>query len=124
MRTFALLSGALILSASSARATAQDQERLLLNGRELRMQSTPLAPLLERREDLERAFPFMGSGCWRGYVGTWHIEGEQLYLVSLERESDPDLGAAGREEVPLSALFGEMALPCRRHGSPGPSESL
>jgi len=98
-------------------ATAQTPEKLHVNGRVFSMQSTPLAPLLERREDLEKVFESLSSGCWRGYVGTWHVEGDRLYLASLEREIyDPKLDRGKHsgyvvKEVPLSVLFGRAKAP-------------
>ncbi len=96
----------LVLAAETASATAQAPERIHVNGRVLLMYSTPLAPLLERREDLESVFEPLSTGCWRGYIGTWHVEGDRLYLVSLERsEYDREKEEDVVKVVPLSVLF-------------------
>jgi len=122
MRTPALtlVLALLLWPAARAWATAQEPERLVLDGQVLFIQSTPLAPLVEAREDLEQVFEVLSTGCWRGYVGTWHIEGDRLYLVSLDREDyDPDLEVEGSDEpggsvwekIPLSVLFGDVQPP-------------
>lgn len=62
--------------------TAQIAERLIYKNEELNMCVTPLGSyfsLTGKRPDFE-------SNCtalWRGYVGTWEITGDRLYLVSL-----------------------------------------
>ena len=108
----------LAVLAPPAGATGQTPERLLLNGRVLALYATPLAPLLHDREDLEKVFESWSTGCWRGYVGTWHIEGDRLLLVSLGRDAgdsedgeDPVWGGPVLEGIPLSTVFGDVEGP-------------
>jgi hypothetical protein len=62
--------------------TAQIGERLIYDGREVSMCSEPLGDYFAfggRNPEFE-------SNCtalWRGYVGTWEIVGDRLYIVSL-----------------------------------------
>ena len=92
-----------VLPAPLAFGTAQRSEVLHINGRVVSLLTTPLdpviGPLLERRKDLREHFRAPDSGLWRGYVGTWHIEGDRLYLVSLSN------GADKPKSIPLSTLL-------------------
>ena len=62
--------------------TEQIGERLIYDGREVSMCSEPLGGFFAfggRNPEFE-------SNCtalWRGYVGTWEIVGDRLYIVSL-----------------------------------------
>lgn len=42
------------------------------------------------------------TACWRGYVGTWEIEGDRLYLVKFWGNRQ---GPTGLEQVGLADLF-------------------
>jgi len=93
--------------------TAQCSEYLLLRGERLSLCTQPLAPYLETGGNpikLDAA----STACWRGYVGTWAIEGglkgaleggfegDRLYLVKLKGTSRTE---AGWLERSLADLF-------------------
>lgn len=62
--------------------TAQIGERLIYDGREVSMCSEPLGEFFA----LGGRKPEFESNCtalWRGYVGTWEIVGDRLYIVGL-----------------------------------------
>jgi hypothetical protein len=62
--------------------TAQVSEKLIYKGQELNLCAEPLHTYLETiRGDLK--FVAHSSANWRGYVGTWCIEDERLYLAKL-----------------------------------------
>ena len=63
--------------------TAQASELLIHQGQKLRLFETPLDDYLTSSG---RHIEFEGtsSGLWRGYVGTWEIINDRLYLVALE----------------------------------------
>jgi hypothetical protein len=63
--------------------TAQIGEKLICEGREVRMCTEPLADYFT----LGGHRPEFESNCtalWRGYVGTWEVVNDRLYLVGLE----------------------------------------
>jgi len=72
--------------------TAQVSEKLIYKGQELNLCAEPLNTYLETiRGDLK--FVAHSSANWRGYVGTWCIEDERLYLAKLSgtvREGESD----------------------------------
>jgi hypothetical protein len=78
--------------------TAQFTETLFINGQPASMMSTPLGDYFE----LTGHTPPFQSNCtalWRGYLGTWEIVNDRLYLIELE-------GALqSREQLKLETLF-------------------
>ena len=88
--------------------TAQAAERLLHKGQDMTLCCNPLEPYLNSGANPLR-FQAPGTSLWRGYVGTWAIENQRLYLVSLR-------GYVGNmdevKEVGLEALFpGYLSAP-------------
>lgn len=81
--------------------TAQSCETLLLRGDKLALCTEPLATYLESSGNPVK-FDAEWTSCWRGYTGTWTIEGERLYLVKLEGKSRT---AAGWVERSLADVF-------------------
>ena len=67
---------------SVARYIAQTMERLYLKGELVYMALDPLWSYLENLPD-KHLFGALGSRCWKGYIGTWEIKDEKLYLISL-----------------------------------------
>jgi hypothetical protein len=69
--------------------TAQASEKLLYEGKAIRLCSEPLALYLKQNAI---RFEAPNTACWRGYVGSWQIieaEGaERLYLVGIEAYKD------------------------------------
>jgi len=66
--------------------TAQSMEKLIFNGETLDIASEPLAPYLESLEEKPNLFS-SSSACWRGYIGTWELVEDKLYLVDFEGSS-------------------------------------
>jgi hypothetical protein len=62
--------------------TAQVSERLLYEGQAVPLRSTPLASYL-KQGGKQGAFQSTSTANWRGYVGSWEIADNQLYLVGL-----------------------------------------
>jgi len=63
--------------------TAQIRENLIYDGRNLSMCTEPLNDYFAlggRKPE----FKFNCTALWRGYVGTWEIVGDRLYIVSLK----------------------------------------
>lgn len=81
--------------------TAQATERLWYRGEELSLCAQPLSQYLETiRPDLRLQAP--STALWRGYIGTWKIESDRLYLVGF-RGYPADAG--DDEELSLADLF-------------------
>ena len=81
--------------------TAQFSEHLLYQGQELTLCAEPLGPLLQFSGTTLK-FEATCTALWRGYVGTWSIDNDRLYLAKLSGNVVTD----GQEhEVGLEALF-------------------
>ena len=82
--------------------TAQIREKLRYNGKIYHLAAEPLYPYL-----VEHKIKFVSSStaCWRGYVGSWLIEEDHLYLVDLKAYIPSDNSRWGGEEVGLDYLF-------------------
>jgi hypothetical protein len=63
--------------------TLQSMEQLIYRGRKVRMATEPLSGYLKSHKEKPEFFP-ASSGCWRGYVGTWEIKDEKLYLIAID----------------------------------------
>ena len=82
--------------------TAQIREKLRYNGKIYHLAVEPLHTYLK-----EHKIKFVSSStvCWRGYVGSWLIEDDYLYLVDLKAYIPSDNSRWGGEEVGLDYLF-------------------
>jgi hypothetical protein len=80
--------------------TAQIGEVLIYNEKQYGMATTPLSSYLINRRDLTLDSPH--SACWRGYVGTWEIQENRLYLLDFRRFIEGSL------ESDLQFLFPEQ----------------
>ncbi len=81
--------------------TAQFSEHLIYQGKELTLCTQPLGPFLEFSGSTLK-FEATCTALWRGYVGTWAIENDRLYLVKLSGNVVTD---GQEQEVGLEALF-------------------
>jgi len=81
--------------------TAQASETLIYKGEKLALCTNPLETYLSSTSP-KVEFYATSTALWRGYIGTWTIEGGRLYLVKLSaalRHEDRI------ENVGLSYLF-------------------
>ena len=72
--------------ASAVHATSQVPERLVYGGITNDMYSTPLESLFSADNPKPKLFYERPSStaCYRGYVGTWKVGNDELYLVALQ----------------------------------------
>lgn len=93
------------LSPVAARATAQQPDVLLLDGKEEPIFTNPLEGFLERRPELRPPSPHTAN--WRGYVATFRIRDEALWLekVEVSRYLGKVEGKPARETVDVLPTF-------------------
>jgi len=77
--------------------TAQAGERLRYKNEDYSMATEPLGEYLFSRKDIN--FVFSSTACWRGYIGSWEIADNKLYLIGLEAYID------NYKEVDLGYVF-------------------
>ena len=81
--------------------TAQFTEILHLRGEKLSLCSQPLDGYLDSAANPIK-FEATSTALWRGYVGSWTIENERLYLTKLSGNTQTD---EGLKKVVLTDLF-------------------
>ena len=108
--------------AQVAAATVQRPERLIYEGREFALLSTPLESLLSTLGKRPDFGPGRSSALQRGYVGTWEIKDGSLHLVGLARVNNEPIdlstilpGLGGETK----ASFRGASLRCQRPPFPG-----
>lgn len=78
--------------------TAQQSERICIDGKEYSLCSYPLAQYLATLPHPPEFMPPYTS-LWRGYIGTWEIKDGRLYLTAISGELESG------EVVTLETLF-------------------
>jgi hypothetical protein len=63
--------------------TAQVPETLVYNGETLSMCEEPFYQYLTLIGEDESPFEATNSANWRGYIGSWEIQNDRLYLIGL-----------------------------------------
>jgi ankyrin repeat protein len=101
----------IILSCSSAYATAQDNEIVFYEGRSYQLYNTlPLDSFYKNGNDRPK-FQIIpdgwSTGNYRGYVGTWEIKDDRLYLSGIDSWIQKDNGSVRAD---LGALFGDRYI--------------
>lgn len=85
-------------------ATSQAPERLIVGGDTLRMWSYPLDDYFKSRGMTREDVPVLNrgfsTGLWRGYLGTWIVADNKLYLTRIQNVHG--------ESVDLAAMFGRQ----------------
>lgn len=65
--------------------TSQISEKLIFKDQNVNMTCEPLKEYLVEKSI---NFPFINTACWRGYIGSWEIRNNKLYLISIDDFSD------------------------------------
>ena len=103
---FPLLVVLVLIMPGRASATAQASDRLIYKGEPVSIFSNPLESFF----DASHPRPYLPAGstaCWRGYVATWKMENDYLYLVKIQNCTSE------KEEIPLSMIFPDRTKPVR-----------
>ena len=64
--------------------TAQTPEKLIYQGEQLALCTEPLARF-PGISPVQPPYEYPSRALWRGYIGTWAIEADRLYLKALQR---------------------------------------
>lgn len=77
--------------------TDQTCEFISIEGKRYPLLTEPFEPYVEGNPDI--LFFANNSACWRGYIGTWKIEDNQLFLIGLKGYSESN------ESITMKTLF-------------------
>ena len=100
-----LVSTISLLSVFRVSATIQRSDILVINGESFELFTYPLEshPVRFTTEMLFGKTKYEYSWCWRGYVATWSIENDSLFLIRIG--NDCGFGDGELMEADLSRLF-------------------
>jgi hypothetical protein len=84
--------------------TAQRPDTILHNGQTYPLHTEPLEAFFKAGNP-RPSFRAPHTGLWRGYVATWKIEAETLYLVDLEAWLGDISGAGPLTQAGIEILF-------------------
>ncbi len=97
----------IVLQASLAFATAQAPDKVIYQKQERMLFANPLENLYtdaDRPNFMIKPF-VVSSGNWRGYVATWEIDGEELYLKGIDSYLCSGQTEISCKKVKLKDLF-------------------
>jgi len=83
MLTFLVPAALVLLPATPAWPTAQIPERIVYEGTEGFLFTEPLESYFTR-DNPRPEFASPHTACWRGYIGSWEIREDTLYLTDLK----------------------------------------
>jgi hypothetical protein len=80
-----------VLASLPLMATAQEPDYLIVKGKTTALYTNPLERYFELHPDARPKSELMSTACWRGYVATWEISDQRLWLTKV------DIGVASPE---------------------------
>lgn len=107
-------------------ATAQYPDKIIYNGKEYDLYSNPLEAYFEKKPDERPKGGIMSSALWRGYVATFEVKDNQLFLKDIEIEYQDTASKKsynykwrsvikevfpGQKEIKIDWLTGLIVLP-------------
>ncbi|HYG80014.1 MAG TPA: hypothetical protein VD861_06480 [Pyrinomonadaceae bacterium] len=94
---------------AAALATAQAPDVIHYEGKQYKLFANPLESFFKRgeRPKFHIGPGSMSTANWRGYVATWKVEEDMLYLVGLDSWVCKDLRPENCKRADLRELFGE-----------------
>jgi len=94
--------------------TAQKRDSILYKGRQYSLATEPLRPYLEA---MNISYPGTSTGNYRGYIASWEVRDEKLYLIELmipgfkpEMDREEDL-FPGEERTFAEWYTGKLRIP-------------
>lgn len=88
MKKILLLIVAIVLNIT-AFSTSQYPDKIIYNGKEFRLEYNPLEVFFKKNPTLKPEIKVISSALWRGYVATFEVIDNQLYVKDIQiEESD------------------------------------
>lgn len=98
-----------VLTSFNAVACTQFADRIVLDGKTEDLRTYPLQPFIATLGTLPQEFRPQHTACSRGYVATWTIQENRLFLVSM---TDSGVGKDAKP-LPLNLLKQEWKSPVK-----------
>lgn len=102
----------LLILSSNVFATTQVNEILMYEGKIKPLSSEPLEPYFNEQQHprlRNTTCNGISTGNWRGYVGTWEIKENELYLIKLIKGNCSEKPP----EIPLTEIFPNQPTPIK-----------
>lgn len=80
----ALILSVILLCSINLFATAQVADKIIYNGKEYMLHSNPMEEYFEKNPDKKPKSEIMSTGLWRGYIATFEISDNSLYLKDIQ----------------------------------------
>lgn len=88
MKSFIIWTALLLLGNSSLFATAQKPDKIIFEGKEYILHSNPMEQYFEQFPDKRPESEILSTGLWRGYVATFIVKEDEIYLKDIEIQID------------------------------------
>ena len=105
------LGGRVIRQGGKAAMTAQIGDRLFYKGEKHWMETYPLGQYLRTRDDIHFDSATCWSSCHRGYIGSWEIIDNKLFLIGLVEGTVCDPEDPEKVEIDLGYIFPNVCAP-------------
>lgn len=111
-----------VIIPTQLKATGQASELIIFEGDTLEMLTEPLESFLREHEPRNQYYPFLENGCstalWRGYIGLWKLENNELILIDVFACGDRDESIRekifpNKERIVADWFSGELSI---QHG--------
>jgi len=86
MKGLLILVIALTICAGEVSATAQQPDVIMYKGKRYNLNSNPLEFYFKKHPDKRPKTDIINTSLWRGYVATFEVIKDQIYLISVEVE--------------------------------------
>lgn len=108
LRIFLLL--IIIFSSHNLLATHQIADTLIYEGNRVPIFTLPLDSYFDANHPKPKSMlKAICSACWRGYIATWEIKGDNLYLIKVIEGSCLE----NASDIPLSQIFPDKKSPIK-----------
>jgi len=98
----------IVVTSGKAFSTAQMADHLIYKGETLPIFTNPLESFFsDKNPRPSNTFHFLCTACWRGYIATWKIEDNKLYLIKIVEGTC----SSDAPEIDVSKIFKGKKLP-------------
>jgi len=88
--------------------TIQKPDKIIYNGKEYALHSNPMESYFEKYPDKRPRREEMSTALWRGYVATFEVKDNQLYLKDIEIQDGDTIDAKGYRVSKWTSVLNEV----------------